>query len=354
MTGYSPRPGVSGWVHDEGDAFVQINADGFRDRDHSHEKPAGTVRIAVLGDSFTEARQVDVSETFWSVTERKLADCRGLAGRQAEVLNFGVSGYGTVQEYLLLEHVWLFHPDVVLVAFFAGNDILNNSFELERNTQKPYMLEQSGSLVADFSFRDTAFFRRQTSLPARFLLSVTDNSRVAQLIAESVRVFRHHRAVRRAMSAATGTGAVPRELGLDPEIYRPPVIKSHIEAWRVTERLLSAMGEQARMHGARFAVITIPHHGQTRPDRSKRVAEERALGVRDLFYAEDRITALGAREGFPVFAIGRSMQREAEKTGAFLNGFVKTELGAGHWNAEGHRIAGALIADELCEYLKVR
>src|SRR4051812_25414671 len=55
-TGFSLRPGASGWQHDEGNAFVQINRWGMRDVDHSKEKPSDTIRIAVLGDSYTEAR----------------------------------------------------------------------------------------------------------------------------------------------------------------------------------------------------------------------------------------------------------------------------------------------------------
>lgn len=351
LTGFSPRPGVSGWVHDEGDAFVRINSAGFRDREHSVIKPAHTLRIAVLGDSMTEARQVDVSQTFWSILEQSLLRCSGLGGRAPEVLNFGVSGYGTAQEYLLMERVWRFQPDIVLLAFYPGNDVLNNSRELEHSTQKPYVDEKDGVLVPDFSFRDTPFFRRQRSLTARFLLSVIDRSRIAQAVSQAFRTVRRIRDIRTSLPRQSPSGAVQHS-PTDPELYRPPTVASHVHAWHITERLLSAMAAQTLEHHARFAVMVIPLPEAIYPDPSLRAVEERARNVRDLFYAEDRIAMLGAKEGFPVFALGRRMQSAAEASGTFFNGFPRTKPGAGHLNAAGHAAAGMLISEDVCQWIQ--
>lgn len=351
LTGFSPRPGVSGWVHDEGDAFVRINSAGFRDREHSVVKPAHTLRIAVLGDSMTEALQVDVSQTFWSILEQNLLRCSGLKGRAPEVLNFGVSGYGTAQEYLLMERVWRFQPDIVLLVFYPGNDVLNNSRELEHSTQKPYVDEKDGVLVPDFSFRDTPFFRRQRLLTARFLLSVIDHSRIAQAVSQAFRTVRRIRAVHISLPQQSPSGAVQRS-PTDPELYRPPTVASHVYAWHITEQLLSAMTAHTRAHDARFAVMVIPLPEAIYPDPSMRAAEERAHNVRDLFYAEDRIAMLGTKEGFPVFALGRRMQSAAEASGTFFNGFPRTKPGTGHLNAMGHAAAGKLISEDMCQWTK--
>src|SRR6267378_6833001 len=53
VTGSKLFSGAEGWQRAEGEAFVAINRDGLRDRDHSRTKPPNTFRIAILGDSIT-------------------------------------------------------------------------------------------------------------------------------------------------------------------------------------------------------------------------------------------------------------------------------------------------------------
>src|SRR5262249_27312773 len=66
LLGWSLRPGASAWETDEGVAWSKINSHGFRDRERTVNKPQGVYRVAVLGDSFTEARQVDMDKTYTS------------------------------------------------------------------------------------------------------------------------------------------------------------------------------------------------------------------------------------------------------------------------------------------------
>ena len=54
----------------EGQAEVKFNGLGFRDKDHKLGKQNDEYRIAVLGDSFTEAVQVPVGETYWSLLSK--------------------------------------------------------------------------------------------------------------------------------------------------------------------------------------------------------------------------------------------------------------------------------------------
>src|SRR5438552_12805145 len=93
--GYALRPGMEGWYRKEGESYVRINRDGLHDREHSKNKPPDTIRIAVVGDSYPEALQVSPEQAFWAVMERQLQDCGGFGAKKVEVLNFGVSGYGT-------------------------------------------------------------------------------------------------------------------------------------------------------------------------------------------------------------------------------------------------------------------
>ena len=64
--GMALRPGKEGWYRMEGAGYLKINSLGYRDAEHELPKPANTFRVAVLGDSFVEARQVAIQDTFWS------------------------------------------------------------------------------------------------------------------------------------------------------------------------------------------------------------------------------------------------------------------------------------------------
>jgi len=100
--GWGLRPNTSGYYRREGASYVKVNGDGFRGPDFARPKPPGTIRIAVLGDSYTEAIQVPYEDTFASVAARVLAQCPLLKGKRVEALNFGVDGYGTAQELVTL------------------------------------------------------------------------------------------------------------------------------------------------------------------------------------------------------------------------------------------------------------
>jgi lysophospholipase L1-like esterase len=101
------------------EALVVLNEFGFRGSPRTIEKPANRRRILVLGDSFTEGVQVGDRDLFTARME--------MADPELEVINTGVGGYGTVQQYLYLKSEGLrFNPDMVLLMFFE-NDLTDNA-----------------------------------------------------------------------------------------------------------------------------------------------------------------------------------------------------------------------------------
>ena len=152
--GVALNPGARGWYTREGRAEVQINSAGFRDREYTLEKPADVFRIAILGDSYAEALQVPIEQTFWTLLEQYLNERECFFKKRVEVLNFGVSGYGTTQELLILRHyVKPYAPDLVVIAMCTGNDVRNNSKTLESRAARPFFLLQGDTLVLDTSYK---------------------------------------------------------------------------------------------------------------------------------------------------------------------------------------------------------
>ncbi len=99
------------------------------------------------------------------------------------MLNFGVSGFGTAQELLLLrDRVLAYHPDLVVLAFLTGNDIVDNSRALTSDPRRPYFVMNSGRLALDDSFRTRAGYVRE-----RVLFALVRWSRMRQLVKRWVR-----------------------------------------------------------------------------------------------------------------------------------------------------------------------
>lgn len=106
----------------------KVNSLGFLDQDHSYQKTPGVYRIVFLGDSMTEATNVQRQETFSKILEGKLNQ---IYKDRIEVINLGINGFGTAHEYLTLQEYGLkFSPDLVVLVFYVGNDIENNYYKL--------------------------------------------------------------------------------------------------------------------------------------------------------------------------------------------------------------------------------
>lgn len=385
-TGFSLRPGAAGWQRDEGEAYVRINEHGMRDHDHEKTKPANTLRIAVLGDSYTEARQVDVNDTFAAVLERTLSSappssCPILNNKSIEVLNFGVSGFSIAQELLHMRHrVWEFHPDIVILQITTGNDIRNNSWALEKSDQKPYfrinktksgtrndlesdVKNESGTgLTLDLSFRNTSFYRSQTSLKSRLLFGIIQHSRVLQVLnrartalrqqpQESKKIESDESAVSANSDAALGT-----EAGLDNAIYQPPSIPEWQEAWRITEQLLTMIRDEAAAHNTPLMFLIGTNAIQVDPDSTAQQAFLAQLDGQvgsgtELLYPDHRLAAHARSIDVPTLTLAEPMQRLAREQNLNFHGFPNSGLKSGHWNEEGHRAAGRLAADFVCQQL---
>ena len=324
---------------------MQVNSEGLRDRQHTKAKPPNTLRVAVLGDSFTEAIHVPVEQTFWSKLERKLGNCPAVKGRKnVEVINFGVQGYSTAQELIMLrKKVWDYSPDIVILAFFIGNDVINNSPKLEYDRYRPFFAyDDSGKLVPDMSFRNLAPIDRNergVSFVDRMPSLIVNNSRILQVI-KKVDLNRQQRELSEDFTS------------LSTQNFKEPQDAAWQEAWRVTEGLIVTMRNEVVEKNADFLVVTIGDPMQVRPEAQTRKDFMTKNNIQDLFYPDRRLEKLGAREGFRVLNLSEQFQDYTEKYQVCAHGFENYVPCAGHWNELGHRLASILINRNLCQNLQ--
>ena len=130
ILGQRLTPGYRGWF---AGVPVEINSLGFRDtRDYSLDKPRGTFRILILGDSVTFGHGALSDTTYPYLLEQRLKQWRGEVGWQ--VWNLGVPGYNTSQELEYLKLVATpYQPDLVIVGFYE-NDLSGNELPRRPST----------------------------------------------------------------------------------------------------------------------------------------------------------------------------------------------------------------------------
>jgi hypothetical protein len=343
--GFALHAGDAGWYKAEGEAYVVINGEGMRDRERTRAKPANSVRIALLGDSMTEAIQVPLEQTLAAVLEQELPKHPRFRGRIVEVLNFGVSGYGTAQQYLQLQHrVWNFQPDIVLLAVTTANDIRNNSKALEWERMRPFYDVVDGQLVQDDSFRQSSTFRTRNGAPMRVVYSAINSSRVLQLVREGRNSW-----TRRQLMAAQRdiTGLGQDGTPVDELVFSEPKDPDWIRAWLITERLLLSIRDEVTKHNATFFLVITTNGSQVMPPAWR--ARLPKHGSTDWAYPNRRVAAFAEQAGIPVLDLVGPLRQYVEETGVALHGFNQSEPPLGHWNAEGHRQAGLSIARWLAD-----
>lgn len=109
---------------------------GFRSKEIAYDKPnmlPNIKRVLVLGDSVTANVAVPTEYMFTTVLEKNL----NTQSREWEVINRGIEGWGTDNEYLyLLKEGYKYSPDTVIIEFTVGNDffdVYNKNITFLRN-----------------------------------------------------------------------------------------------------------------------------------------------------------------------------------------------------------------------------
>lgn len=137
--GWMPIPNSSVVVTTARSIHAKHNALGFRDIEFARgARPA----MLFMGDSFVWGVDAEADERFTDLLRSRISNYT--------IVNAGISGFGTDQEYLLLQRIWAtIQPAVVVLIFCTDNDRRDNSLnERYDGYQKPYFVAAAdGTLV---------------------------------------------------------------------------------------------------------------------------------------------------------------------------------------------------------------
>lgn len=292
--GLGLRPNQDGrYIRDGIDVRFHVNGSGFNNPlEYTPARTPGVARVAVVGDSFVEAFQVDPEDTFYAVLGRGLEE----RGRRTEVYSFGVSGFGTSQVFRMVDDTVLrFAPDVVLYLFIR-NDVSDSSPCLDRaDWTQQYDLTDDGRLevlpVATYSM---AWWKDllQRSRLFRYIF-------YQRRLLERVRTWRHPSA---GPVVPGSGGCVDR-------------------SWRIVEALLVEMRRRLAQRGIPLLVVW---QGDADPDY--------AADVRAGIEAIARRQHLDLVDPSPAFVAAAAGRQQPFRI-----------PGDGHWNVEGHRVVGTML-----------
>ena len=356
--GWKNIPNAEGWFRREGTAYIRMNKAGFNSlHEFVPEKPAGTFRIAIVGDSQVAALQVAQSAHFAAVLERELASCPALAGRSVEVYPFGVQGYNTVQELLLYRNVVAkYHPDVVILGLIVGNDFPENT-KAGRGPFTPFARLQDGKLTIDQSELKTEGFRRAMD-SVRTRARVINSLRAVQLVKEALVRLPAVVDLFQSGGEATGdTGESPSEPerdSLNPVLGRISASEDRApsdEQMSVFMALLGELSAGVKQEGARFFVARLDAGSMLRhggPGGAQSHDPEKRLKALAL---DRQVSATLAGAGYDVIPTAKALVDAAEAAGTNFYRHEGADFEAGHFNAAAHKVVGTTMAMHLCARL---
>jgi hypothetical protein len=302
-----------------------INSYGWRDVEWSLNKSPDVYRVAVLGDSYVEAFQVELSETFLKIAENILLN----KGYKAELMNFGRSGFTTTEELLVVrDEVLKFSPDLVVLFFYPPNDIPDVSKDLAPEKLRPFFLDDNtpSELYLDTSFTGHSSFRLK-----KLINPLKRNSALISLATERYQLLREKRRTKGSFDNCT----IRDYLTLATSNPDP----RYLQAFSLNKRLISEIVRLVK-NRAEMMLVTIDTLGW-------KASDARCLQTTDAtfnpFYYEDELRAFALSENIHYLGLQREFSRDWEKN--------RRELHWGHWNYEGHRLVAALLADKIAAIL---
>lgn len=302
---------------------IQTNSYGMRWREVERAKPSGRKRVAFVGDSFTFGCCADtVQKSFVGIFDTQMRE------HKIDALNFGVGGYGFPDMYLLLkEEVVTFQPDFVFLMFFNGNDFSDTYLTMEGDRVLGRERWSRAMQKVPPLYRGTLYERTFDALRRKKLYALYLNAKENLQKGEDIPVT-----PRDFMS--------PANFFVSSFWSRPSYPPIAEQARDLSIGFLDRMYRICKAHGIRFVIGSLPFSSQV-------YARQVAGPGYDIRFPQKYVEQFARENSIPYIDTLPAFRKFAQQTHKQL--FAPD----GHYNNEGHRIAGEAFVTFFRNHVEV-
>jgi len=331
-----------------------MNSRGIRGPEYSYVKLDSEYRILVLGDSFAEGYSVEFDNLFSEILKRKL----NLEGSGCyQVINAGVGGYSTDQEFLFFQSEGKkYNPNLTILLFYDNDAWYNTKSKYGRGHKPLFKITEGKLEMANFPvpFVNKEFksgkklieiikeWLQEKSYLYNFIVYRIKNSRWMYALAMKLGLAQNANAL--IGYSIDKINNVPSEYNVYNKEYSDELTRM----WGITEALIFALKTEALSVGSKLLIFYVPSRAavycdewyaiKRRYDLSDTAwdVEQVALELESICN-KHHIDFINPLNSFRAEA--GKLKKKNERLYFFLDG---------HWNIHGHR----LVADLLRSYIK--
>lgn len=255
-------------------------------------------KIFIVGDSFTQGTNINENLLYYQSLKNL---------NNTELFVYAAGGYGTLQEYLVINQYFdLIKPDLIILQV-CNNDFINNSFELESRSYynnnhqlRPYLIENQ------IKYQDPNLFLKENRLLSKSRLIIFLRERIYEIMAflANTRVL-------------VSIEEVIAKQGLENNLYQQSIA--------TTDSLIKMI--KKRIGATKIVAFTVD----------------------ETYPYTDSFQSIFRNNNIPF------IQSIPEKIKKYENQGLNLRLpDQSHWNEKGHKIAGKILHEELNNTLNLK
>ena len=315
---------------------------------------SATNRIALIGDSFVEGKEVNRRDNMGVKLGAQLAG----PWRDFSVLSLGRSGTGPAQYYEVLQYAHKhFQVHEAILLLYLGNDISDCTAATALSPESHfiyYQLDPAGQLMLTPPDQtDCARYRADLETPHQPLWRSVPWILSSHCMSAQIPInVRNALAYRRRQFGRDGTDHPERYAPRDAELARLGLKAATFavnpdpdtrEAMLIMQGILQRAADYCAAHQIRLRLVTIPFFPKDFYDTQQGAAWSARIGDYDFLKPEREITAWAKAHNLPVLPLGEWMHRQKLDVSAIRALYFTG--GSGHFTEAGHRF----IADAMAE-----